>query len=126
MKPSRVAPSDRAIATLAGEERRRSQRVIIRVPIQLEISQAGKDVVVNAVTVAVNIHGAMVVCPRLLEAGTELVIRNDRTREQATARVTRAPRESAEGFLVPLEFTSPSPKFWQITFPPANWKASDT
>lgn len=126
MKPSREASSDRAIATLAGEERRRSHRVIIRVPIQMEIALGGKDVVVNAITVAVNIHGAMVVCPRMLEAGTELVIRNDRTREKATARVTRAPRESAEGFLIPLEFTTPSPKFWQITFPPANWKPSDS
>jgi len=126
MKQTSEAASDRSLSTLAGEERRRSHRVIIRVPIQLEITLAGNDVIVSAVTVAVNIHGAMVVCPRLLESGTELVMRNDRTREQTTARVTRAPRESAEGYLIPLEFTSPSPKFWQITFPPSNWKPSDS
>jgi hypothetical protein len=39
--------------------------------------------------------------------------------------VTRAARESSEGFLIPLEFTTPAPNFWQISFPPANWKALD-
>ncbi len=126
MTPRRETVADRIISTMAGEERRRSHRVIIRVPVRLEIALRGEDVVVSAVTVAVNIHGAMVVCPRQLEAGTELVIRNERTQEQCTARVTRTPRESPEGYLIPIEFTSKSPKFWQITFPPSNWKASDS
>ena len=49
---------------LAGEERRRSHRVIIRVPIALAITENGQSVRISAHTVAVNIHGAMVVCSR--------------------------------------------------------------
>ena len=118
--------SDRGIALMPGEERRRSQRGIIRVPVTLEVTVSGQKVKVSANTVAVNIHGAMVLCPRTFEAEAKLEIQNDRTRERAPARVTRTPRESAEGYLIPVEFTNPSPTFWQISFPPANWKPSDS
>ncbi len=50
---------------------------------------------------------------------------NERTRGRASARVTRAPRQSAEGFLIPVEFEKPFPTFWQISFPPSNWKPTD-
>jgi len=74
----------------------------------------------------VNIHGAMALCSRNIDAETKLEMLNESTRKKAAARVTRPPRESAEGFLIPLEFTAPSPDFWQISFPPTNWKGSDS
>jgi hypothetical protein len=40
--------------------------------------------------------------------------------------VTRSPREGAEGFLVPVEFTAQSTNFWQISFPPADWKVPES
>jgi hypothetical protein len=110
---------------MPGEERRRSQRVIIRVPLTLEVTLSGESIKLVANTVAVNVHGAMVLCSRPIDADTELNIVNDRTSERATARVTRTPRESAEGYLIPLEFTTPLPAYWQISFPPSNWKPSD-
>jgi hypothetical protein len=117
--------SERGTALMPGEERRRSQRVIIRVPVTLEVILQGEKFKVSAHTVAVNVHGAMVLCPRMLEAGTKLELVNDRSRERAAARITRAPRESVEGYLIPIEFTTPCPSFWQISFPPENWKPSD-
>lgn len=125
MTPPKELTSERATTLLAGEERRRSQRVIIRVPVILEVLMAGQKVVASAITVAVNIHGAMVLCQRPFDAETVMQIKNERSNGRAGVRVTRAPRESAEGYLIPLEFTEPSPNFWQITFPPANWKSSD-
>jgi hypothetical protein len=110
---------------MAGEERRRSQRVIMRIPVSLEIKMSGELIKATAHTVAVNVHGAMLLCSRPIEAETKLEIENDRTRGRASVRVTRAPRESEEGYLIPVEFVQPSPAFWQISFPPANWKASD-
>jgi hypothetical protein len=117
--------SDRGISLMPGEERRRSQRVIIRVPVILEAMISGEKIIVKGNTVAVNIHGAMVLCSRPLDADTTLEIINDRTRQRTSARTTRAPRESTEGYLIPVEFNAPSPSFWQISFPPANWKPSD-
>jgi hypothetical protein len=110
---------------LAGEDRRRSHRVIIRVPITLAITEKGQSVKICAHTVAVNIHGAMVVCSRSLDADTKLELVNGQTEEKIGSRVTRAPRESSEGFLIPVEFTTPSPNFWQITFPPTNWNVPE-
>lgn len=115
----------RGAGLLPGEERRRSQRVIIRVPVTLVASEKDQAFKVEAHTVAVNIHGAMVVCKRTFDAETKLEIVNDRTGERVLARVTRTPRESAEGFLIPIEFLQASSNFWQITFPPANWKAPE-
>jgi hypothetical protein len=122
--PPKELSSDRGTSLMAGEERRRSQRVIIRVPVMLEATMSGQKITSAAVTVAVNIHGAMVLCSRSFDAETKLEIRNERTADRTIVRVTRTPRESAEGFLIPLEFTEPSPNFWRISFPPENWKSS--
>jgi hypothetical protein len=111
---------------MPGEERRRSQRVIIRVPVTLVFQESGQAVRLAAHTVAVNIHGAMVLCKRPLDAETQLEVVNGRTDEKIGSRVTRAARDSAEGFLIPLEFTAPAPNFWQISFPPANWKSPES
>ena len=118
--------SDRGASLLPGEERRRSQRVVIRVPVTLVGIVRDQKITISAYTVAVNIHGAMLLCPRPLDAETQVEIQNERTRQRATGRVTRAPRESSEGYLIPVEFSTPTPSFWQITFPPANWKPSDS
>jgi hypothetical protein len=117
--------SNPATGLLPGEERRRSQRVIIRVPVTLVVAENGQTLRIAAHTVAVNIHGAMLVCPRTLEADTNVEVVNGRTDEKIGSRVTRAARESSEGYLIPVEFTSPSPNFWQISFPPSNWKAPE-
>ena len=116
---------DRGVSIMPGEERRRSQRVIIRVPVTLEAVVSAEKIKLPGQTVAVNIHGAMVLCSRPLDEGTSLELVNERSRERANARVTRASRESSEGYLIPVEFNTPSPLFWQISFPPTNWKPSD-
>jgi hypothetical protein len=116
---------DRGTSLLPGEERRRTQRVIIRMPVSLEAMESGQKIKISGFTVAVNVHGAMVLCSRPFDAWTKVEILNDLTREQASAHVTRAPREGDGGFLVPLEFEKPAPSFWQISFPPSSWKPSD-
>ncbi len=117
--------SDRGLALMPGEERRRSQRVIIRIPVTLELTKSGQVIKIPAHTVAVNVHGAMVLCTRSLDCGATIQIVNERTNQRATARVTRTPRDSTEGFLIPLEFDKPSPMYWQISFPPSNWRPTD-
>jgi hypothetical protein len=116
---------DRGISLMPGEERRRSQRVIITVPVTVELTKDGKVSKVPAHTVAVNVHGAMVISPHSLDPQATFEIVNERTRERTSVRMTRTPRQSAEGFLVPLEFVKPVPMFWQISFPPSNWKPND-
>lgn len=127
MIQSRIQPSNgtNGASVLHPEERRRSHRVIIRVPLTLETTEDDKAVQISVHTIAVNVHGAMIVSPRVFGSGATMQIRNERTRQRTEARVTRAARESAEGYLIPIEFTSPSPNFWQISFPPENWKVPE-
>ena len=117
--------SGRGQQLLPSEERRRSQRVVIRVPVTLHLKLAGQAHTIRAETVAVNDHGAMLLCARTLDADTRLEMQNDRTRQRLPCRVTRTPRDTAEGFLIPVEFETPSPGFWQISFPPTDWKPLD-
>jgi hypothetical protein len=110
---------------LAGEERRRSQRVMIRVPVTLRITVAGNAVTTNAMTVSVNDHGAMVQCTRTFPTETAMELQNDRTSEKAQCRVTRTPIENTDGYLIPLEFSASIPTFWGISFPPRDWKPAE-
>jgi hypothetical protein len=110
---------------LLGEERRRSQRVILRVPVTVRMTVAGKVVVVPAVTVSVNDNGAMLLCKRSLDAQAIVDMENERTNEKIQCRVTRTPMENAEGYLIPVEFAKASPTFWRISFPPRDWKPGE-
>jgi hypothetical protein len=76
---------------LVGEERRRSQRVIIRVPVTLLVKEGSQTLRISARTVEVNIHGALVTAPRSFDADSELEMENGRTNETIGCRVTRAP-----------------------------------
>ncbi len=70
-------------------------------------------------TVAVNAHGAMLICSRPFDAETRVEIENNLTHERIGGRVTRGSRDSHEGHLVPVGFDTAAPSFWQIVFPPA-------
>jgi hypothetical protein len=107
------------------EERRRSQRVIIQIPVTLEMSVAGKKVTVKATTASVNDHGAMLVCTKNFSVETRFDLINERTAQKQNCRVTRAPVENRQGFLIPVEFTAITPNFWHIVFPPPGWKPPD-
>jgi hypothetical protein len=110
---------------LRGEERRRSQRVMIRIPVRLEFGTEGKRVTMEATTASVNDQGAMLLCARSLAVETELQIEHEHTHQKHLCRITRAPVESKDGYLIPVEFASVAPGFWGISFPPTNWKAPE-
>lgn len=118
MKPHAV----RVHSGISTEDRRRSQRVAIRVPVTIVTTENGQPVRTAGKTIEVNSHGAVVACSRPFDPNAKLEVVNERTGEKIGSRVLRSPREAAEGFVIPVEFTTPSANFWQITFPPANWK----
>ncbi len=70
-------------------------------------------------THTVSASGAMLVISEPLAEGTKVTVENAKTQNKVEARVVRPPQMSHEGSLVPVEFTSPSPNFWGIFFPPA-------
>jgi PilZ domain len=101
---------------LTSEERRRAQRVLLRVPVRLKI--AGKTQTVEGATHTVSATGALVVLTEAIPQGTKITIENITTQKTVEAQIPRPPQFSSEGSLVPIEFTSPAPNFWNVFFPP--------
>jgi hypothetical protein len=102
--------------------RRRSQRVLLRMPIQVIARGAGNEhISENAFTSSVNAHGALIFMTTKVDVGNKLIIKNTETDEEQFVRVIRtnpAPEGRTE---VAIEFLRPAPKFWRIAFPPEDW-----
>jgi hypothetical protein len=107
---------------IAGEERRRSQRVLLRTRANIHIALKGATQSFEVMTLSVNSHGAVVVMEKNLPVDSHIVLENSATKERIACRVTRPPREMPEGYHVPVEFDSPAPNFWGIAFPPSDWR----
>jgi hypothetical protein len=116
-------PADAGPQLQPAEERRRSQRVIIQIPVTLELMVSGTKVTVRAKTASVNDHGAMLICTRNFPVETKFDLVNDRTAKKQSCRVARTAIENPQGYLIPVEFAVPAPGFWNISFPPPGWKA---
>jgi hypothetical protein len=98
------------------EERRRAQRVLLRIAVTVQV--AGK-MPIQGHTHTVSASGAMIILPEALPEGTKVTIENSKTQNKVEAKVARAPQTTGEGSLVPMEFSTPSPIFWNVFFPPS-------
>ncbi len=116
LKPAMPHPSARPAVTRqpTAEERRRSQRVLVRMPVVIHV--AGKVLPGNTHTVSAG--GAMVILKEGISEGTKVTVENPATQSKVEAKVVRPPQMNQEGSLVPVEFATPSPTFWNIFFPP--------
>ena len=117
VKPVTTAP--RAVVTRppTAEERRRAQRVLLRIHVVVQV--VGKANSLEGHTHTVSASGAMLILPEGIPEGTKLTVENPKSKQKVEVRVVRPPQMSHEGSLVPVEFTSPAPNFWGIFFPPA-------
>lgn len=121
MKPlpnAKPGPPARVVASRppTAEERRRAQRVLLKIPVLVHV--VGKEKPLEASTHTVSASGGMLVLKEGLAEGIKVVVENPKTAIKVEAKVVRAAQLSHEGSLVPVEFTSPSPNFWGIFFPP--------
>ena len=101
---------------LTSEERRRAQRVLLRVPVRVKV--AGKTQAVEGATHTVSATGALIVLAEALAQGTKITIENITTQKKVEAHVPRPPQYSPEGSLVAIEFSTSAPNFWNVFFPP--------
>jgi hypothetical protein len=102
--------------------RRRSQRLLlqIRVVVETEIEE-GKLVRLDAFTLVVNAHGGLLEMSMKVFKGQKLLLTNPAVGVQQACRVVGV-RSSHDGFFnAAFEFDNPTPQFWPIAFPPADW-----
>ncbi len=102
-------------------ERRRSERVLIRIPIKvMGTDPMGKEVNMDAEAVVVSRHGALIRINAELVPNNHIRITNAFTRKEETFRVVWIGERKAEtGYDVGVELLNPSDVFWGISFPPA-------
>ncbi|MGH9717300.1 MAG: hypothetical protein ACRD4R_11320 [Candidatus Acidiferrales bacterium] len=102
--------------------RRRSMRVLLSVPIHV----TGKDRKERSFeeetrTLVVNAHGALICLAAAVIAGQQISVANEATQQALDCRVVYLGSGASGKVQMGIEFVSPSPKFWQIDFPPDDW-----
>lgn len=103
---------------------RRSQRVLIAVPISVVFSRPSqKPVTEKTHTLVVNAHGALLLLSMKLSAGDSITLTNPQT-EQQPARVVYLGPQQSDKQEIGIEFVKPSPLFWRIAFPPSDWTSA--
>ena len=115
-----IATATPVKAAIANAERRRNQRVLLRIRASIHVALQGKNAVLDAATLSVTPQGAVVVMKQNLPAETHLVLEHRGTGQRVDCKVARPPRETSEGFHTPIEFSTPAPGFWKINFPPSD------
>lgn len=95
------------------EERRRSQRVLVRMPVVIHV--AGKVLPGNTHTVSAG--GATVILKEGISEGTKVTVENPITKNKVDAKVVRPPQMNQEGSLVPVEFVTPYPNVLEHILP---------
>ncbi len=101
---------------------RRSQRLLLRVQVLAERSgdkaQSGNE---DTETLAINAHGALILLTPPVEENEQISLKNKKTGETQACRVVYLGQTESGRIQVGVEFTTPSPQFWRIVFPPEDW-----
>ncbi|HET8924569.1 MAG TPA: PilZ domain-containing protein [Candidatus Acidoferrum sp.] len=102
--------------------RRRSQRVLMQVPVRLRGKDAqGQDFEEFTETLAINAHGALVLLSARLTSGAVVVMRHNKTEEEQECHVAFLGPVRGGNAEIGLEFSTPRPAFWRVAFPPEDW-----
>jgi hypothetical protein len=72
-------------------------------------------------TLAINAHGALVLLQARITSGSTVHLFHNRTQEEQECQVVFLGPVRGGKSEVGLEFTSPSPSFWRVAFPPEDW-----
>ena len=105
-----------------GSELRRSQRVMLRVPIVVMGQMPdGSPFSEETITLVVNAHGAMITMATKPVAGQKLGIVNLSSGEELACHVVHLGASNNGKTETAVEFVSPAPFFWRISFPPSDW-----
>jgi len=119
MAGNEVAPSKYVIRR---NNQRRSQRILLAIPVIVSGKRGGTtSFSERAKTIVVNAHGALIQLHENVVLQQRLRVRNVATNEETTCTVTDINPGNYDVPEVGVEFLEPSPRFWRVSFPPADW-----
>jgi hypothetical protein len=102
---------------------RRSQRVIMSVPVEVRVPAGDSGFFMEAGhTLVVNAHGALIKLSMKVEPGQTLLMKRTGSADEQECSVVHTDNHS-NASEVGIIFAHPSPHFWGVDFPPSDWKA---
>ena len=105
--------------------KRRSQRVIISVPVSVSGKKAdGTEFQEDAVTLVVNAHGALIALAARVKEAQSLHLTSRGSPTPQECRVVYVGHSDGGKTQVAVEFLQAAPDFWHISFPPDDWSTS--
>jgi hypothetical protein len=107
--------------TVPARAQRRSERVMLQIPLQLSARlPGGSRIRIEAKTLVVNAHGGLLDVGMEMAPGQRIMLSHNRCPEPVTATILRIEKSDGERFSAAFEFEFPVTSFWPITFPPDN------
>jgi hypothetical protein len=105
-----------------GREQRRSERVKLIVPvIVMAENRLREQMQEETVTAVVNAHGGLFKLQMELLVGQPILVVNPLNNHEESSHVVRVDELQSGGFGVAFAFDTPTPEFWPLATPPADW-----
>jgi hypothetical protein len=102
--------------------RRRSQRVLMKVPVQVAGQAAdGATFEESTHTLSISPHGALLVLAAPVRRGQRFILSNTQTKSALECVVAHLEPTPGAPTQVGVEFSLPNPAFWRVAFPPKDW-----
>jgi hypothetical protein len=115
-KSRKMSPSD-------GANRRRSERVMLRMSVVVVTETAQHEKQREEThTLVVNAHGGLLKLEMEVLVGQPILLINPKSGMDAPARVVRVENPPGGYTAVAFEFDEAMPKFWPVAFPPSDWE----
>lgn len=81
----------------------------------------GKPFEEEALTLAINAHGALVALQARLTSGSKVLMQHKGTEEEQECQVVFLGPVRSGKAEIGLEFSAACPAFWRVAFPPEDW-----
>jgi hypothetical protein len=101
--------------------RRRSQRVLMTIPVRVSGKTGAGVFEEEAHTRAISAHGALIHLLTQVYRGQRLTLSNVQTKAALECVVAHIDRRQRDQPQVGVEFLLPNPMFWHVAFPPKDW-----
>jgi PilZ domain-containing protein len=101
--------------------RRKTQRVILRVPIRVSQHKPDSHFDEETHTLSLSAHGASILLSASVGKGQRLELLNIATGDRAECIVAYLGQGQGDRIEVGVEFVLPNPQFWHVAFPPKDW-----
>jgi len=113
--------------TVEVKNRRRSERVILRVAVVVSVGLDDGNVMRETIyTKVVNAHGGLLTLQMELVSDQKFMLSNPKTEMAGQCSVVKTERSANSELLVAFQFATPAPDFWPITFPPKDWQGQES